>query len=208
MNILSSYNGDRKNVVIPEGIRMIRGEEIAFGTEFEMEDRRLWEKRVKAPFSRDKSIESVSMGDSVVVIGPKAFEHCSNLKSIKLSNKLEVIGLSAFLGCKSLKEIHIPSSLKRIEDWAFSYCSLDKVIYDGTLLEADRLFLYGTELNTSVLETKDAVLNFKGGRFHIDDYFFPGTEREWKENYGNHWLNRRARRIHTKDGIVLENECL
>ena len=54
MNILSSYNGDRKNVVIPEGIRMIRGEEIAFGTEFEMEDRRLWEKRVKAPFSRDK----------------------------------------------------------------------------------------------------------------------------------------------------------
>lgn len=208
MNILSSYNGDIKNVVIPEGIRMIRGEEIAFGTEFEMEDRRLWEKRVKAPFSRDKRIESVSMGDRVVVIGPKAFEHCSNLKSIKLSNRLEVIGLSAFLGCKSLKEIHIPSSLKRIEDWAFSYCSLDKVIYDGTLLEADRLFLYGTELNTSVLETKDAVLNFKGGRFYIDDYFFPGTEREWKENYGNHWLNRRARRIHTKDGIVLENECL
>ena len=208
MNILSSYNGDIKNVVIPEGIRMIRGEEIAYGTEFEMEDRRLWEKRLKAPFSRDKRIESVSMGDSVVVIGPKAFEHCSNLKSIKLSNRLEVIGLSAFLGCKSLKEIHIPSSLKRIEDWAFSYCSLDKVIYDGTLLEADRLFLYGTELNTSVLKTKDAVLNFKGGRFYIDDYFFPGTEREWKENYGNHWLNRRARRIHTKDGIVLENECL
>ena len=208
MNILSSYNGDIKNVVIPEGIRMIRGEEIAYGTEFEMEDRRLWEKRLKAPFSRDKRIESVSMGDSVVVIGPKAFEHCSNLKSIKLSNRLEVIGLSAFLGCKSLKEIHIPSSLKRIEDWAFSYCSLDKVIYDGTLLEADRLFLYGTELNTSVLETKDAVLNFKGGRFYIDDYFFPGTEREWKENYGNHWLNRRARRINTKDGIVLENECL
>lgn len=206
MNILSSYNGDIKNVVIPEGIRMIRGEEIAYGTEFEMEDRRLWEKRVKAPFSRDKRIESVSMGDSVVVIGPKAFEHCSNLKSIKLSNRLEVIGLSAFLGCKSLKEIHIPSSLKRIEDWAFSYCSLDKVIYDGTLLEADRLFLYGTELNTSVLKTKDAVLNFKGGRFYIDDYFFPGTEREWRENYGNHWLNRRARRIHTKDGIVLENE--
>ena len=50
MNILSSYNGDIKNVVIPEGIRMIRGEEIAYGTEFEMEDRRLWEKRVKAPF--------------------------------------------------------------------------------------------------------------------------------------------------------------
>ena len=207
-DILTEYHGERKNIVIPDGIKMIRGEEVAYGTEFEEEDKVLWRERIKAPFSRDKRIESVRMGDSVTVIGPKAFEHCSNLQSIKLSNNLEVIGLSAFLGCKSLKEIHIPSSLKRIEDWAFSFCSFDKVVYDGTLLEADKLFLYGTELNTSFLETKDAVLNFKGGRFYIDDYFFPGTEREWKENYGNHWLNRRARRIHTKDGIVLENECL
>ena len=207
-DILTEYHGERKNVVIPDGIRMIRGEEVAFGTEFEEEDKALWRERVKAPFSRDNRIESVRMGDNVTVIGPKAFEHCSNLKTIALSKNLEVIGLSAFLGCRSLKEIHIPSSLKRIEEWAFSFCSFDKVVYDGTLLEADKLFLYGTELNTSVLETKDAVLNFNGGRFYIEDYYFPGTEREWKENYGNHWLNRRARRIHTKDGIVLENECL
>ena len=205
-DILTEYHGERKNVVIPDGIRMIRGEEVAFGTEFEEEDKALWRERVKAPFSRDKRIESVRMGDSVTVIGPKAFEHCSNLKTIELSSRLEVIGLSAFLGCKSLKEIHIPSSLKRIEEWAFSFCSFDKVVYDGTLLEADKLFLYGTELNTSVLETKDAVLNFNGGRFYIDDYYFPGTEREWKENYGKHWLNRRARRIHTTDGVVFDNE--
>ena len=207
-DILTEYPGERKNVVIPDGIRMIRGEEVAFGTEFEEEDKALWRERVKAPFSRDNRIESVRMGDNVTVIGPKAFEHCANLKTIELSKNLEIIGLSAFLGCRSLKEIHIPSSLKRIEEWAFSFCSFDKVVYDGTLLEADKLFLYGTELNTSVLETKDAVLNFNGGRFYIDDYYFPGTEREWKENYGNHWLNRRARRIHTKDGMVLENECL
>ena len=207
-DILTEYHGERKNVVIPNGIRMIRGEEVAFGTEFEEEDKALWRERVKAPFSRDNRIESVRMGDNVTVIGPKAFEHCANLKTIELSKNLEIIGLSAFLGCRSLKEIHIPSSLKRIEEWAFSFCSFDKVVYDGTLLEADKLFLYGTELNTSVLETKDAVLNFNGGRFYIEDYYFPGTEREWKENYGNHWLNRRARRIHTKDGIVLENECL
>ena len=207
-DILTEYHGERKNIVIPDGIRMIRGEEVAFGTEFEEEDKALWRERVKAPFSRDNRIESVRMGDNVTVIGPKAFEHCANLKTIELSKNLEIIGLSAFLGCRSLKEIHIPSSLKRIEEWAFSFCSFDKVVYDGTLLEADKLFLYGTELNTSVLETKDAVLNFNGGRFYIEDYYFPGTEREWKENYGNHWLNRRARRIHTKDGIVLENECL
>lgn len=205
-DILTEYHGERKNVVIPDGIRMIRGEEVAFGTEFEEEDKALWRERVKAPFSRDNRIESVRMGDNVTVIGPKAFEHCANLKTIELSKNLEIIGLSAFLGCRSLKEIHIPSSLKRIEEWAFSFCSFDKVVYDGTLLEADKLFLYGTELNTSVLETKDAVLNFNGGRFYIDDYYFPGTEREWKENYGNRWLNRRVRRIHTTDGVVFDNE--
>ena len=205
-DILTEYHGERKNVVIPDGIRMIRGEEVAFGTEFEEEDKALWRERVKAPFSRDNRIERVRMGDNVTVIGPKAFEHCANLKTIALSKNLEVIGLSAFLGCKALKEIHIPASLKRIEEWAFSFCSFDKVVYDGTLLDADKLFLYGTELNTSVLETKDAVLNFNGGRFYIDDYYFPGTEREWKENYGNHWLNRRARRIHTTDGVVFDNE--
>lgn len=205
-DILTEYHGERKNVVIPDGIKMIRGEEVAFGTEFEEEDKALWRKKVKAPFSRDKRIESVRMGDSVTVIGPKAFEHCANLKTIELSKNQEIIGPSAFLGCKALKEIHIPASLKRIEEWAFSFCSFDKVVYDGTLLEADKLFLYGTELNTSVLETKDAVLNFNGGRFYIDDYYFPGTEREWKENYGNHWLNRRARRIHTTDGVVFDNE--
>lgn len=205
-DILTEYHGERKNIVIPDGIKMIRGEEVAFGTEFEEEDKALWRKRVKAPFSRDKRIESVTMGDSVTVIGPKAFEHCANLKTIELSKNLEIIGPSAFLGCKALKEIHIPSSLKRIEEWAFSFCSFDKVVYDGTLLEADELFLYGTELNTSVFETKDAVLNFNGGRFYIEDYYFPGTEREWKENYGNHRLNRRARRIHTTDDVVFDNE--
>ena len=40
-SILVVYDGDMKNVVIPAGTRMIRGEEIAYGTEFEEEDERL-----------------------------------------------------------------------------------------------------------------------------------------------------------------------
>ena len=58
-SILVAYDGDMKNIVIPAGTRMIRGEEIAFGTEFEEEDQRLWHRRVKAPFSRNKTIETV-----------------------------------------------------------------------------------------------------------------------------------------------------
>ena len=204
-SILAVYDGDMKNVVIPAGTRMIKGEEIAYGTEFEEEDKRLWNRRVKAPFSRNNTIETVSMDDSVIVIGPKACEHCANLRSIRLSANLEVICLSAFLGCKSLKEIHLPHSLKRVDDWAFGLCRFDKATYDGTLLEADKVLQYGSDFCTKVLVTKDAVVNFQGGKYYLDDYHFPGTEEMWKKEYGNHWLNRRARRIHTIEGKVIEN---
>lgn len=204
-DILTYYYGDRKNVVVPKGTKMIRGEEIAFGTEFEGEDRILWEKGVNAPFSRDKRIVTVSMDDSVIAIGPKAFEHCSNLKFINLSSNLEYIGLSAFLGCVSLKEIHLPKSLKRIDTWAFSFCSFDRVIFDGNIWEARKLFDNDTDLCTKVLETKEGVFNFEG-EFFIDDYYFSGTEKEWNEKHVRHWLNKKARRIHFSDGTVLENE--
>ena len=203
--ILAVYDGDMKNVVIPAGTRMIKGEEIAFGTEFEEEDERIWHRRVRAPFSRNNTIETVTMDDGVTVIGPKAFEHCANLRSIRLSANLEVICLSAFLGCKSLKEIHLPHSLKRVDDWAFGLCYFDKAFYDGTLLEADKVLQYGSDFCTKVLVTNDAIVNFQSDKYYLDDFYFPGTGKEWIRGYYNHWLNWRARRIHTSDGKLIEN---
>lgn len=203
--ILAVYDGDMKNVVIPAGTRMIKGEEIAFGTEFEEEDERIWHRRVRAPFSRNNTIETVTMDDGVTVIGPKAFEHCANLRSIRLSANLEVICLSAFLGCKSLKEIHLPHSLKRVDDWAFGLCCFDKAFYDGTLLEADKVLQYGSDFCTKVLVTNDAIVNFQSDKYYLDDFYFPGTGKEWIRGYYNHWLNWRARRIHTSDGKLIEH---
>lgn len=203
--ILAVYDGDMKNVVIPAGTRMIKGEEIAFGTEFEEEDERIWHRRVRAPFSRNNTIETVTMDDGVTVIGPKAFEHCANLRSIRLSANLEVICLSAFLGCKSLKEIHLPHSLKRVDDWAFGLCCFDKAFYDGTLLEADKVLQYGSDFCTKILVTNDAIVNFQSDKYYLDDFYFPGTGKEWIRGYYNHWLNWRARRIHTSDGKLIEH---
>ena len=45
--MLINYQGDMKNVVIPEEIKMIMGEEVAYGTEFEELDRAMWK-----PFRR------------------------------------------------------------------------------------------------------------------------------------------------------------
>ncbi|MGN0907208.1 MAG: leucine-rich repeat protein, partial [Bullifex sp.] len=134
------------------------------------------------------------------------FEHCANLKSIRLSENLEFIGLSAFLGCTSLKEIHLPHSLKKVDDWAFCFICFDKVTYDGTLLEADKVLQYGSDFCTRVLVTDDAIVNFMESKYYLEDYYFPGTGKEWTSCYQNHWLNWRARRIHTSDGKLIENK--
>ncbi len=89
------------------------------------------------PFSgvKDKLTE-VSIGDSVKVIGEKAFEHCAMLTTIKGGKALETIQLSAFLGCQSLVEVHLYPTLKTIHPWAFSHCpKLKLVTIHGTIAQ-------------------------------------------------------------------------
>ena len=50
------------------------------------------------------------------------FRDCSSLTSITIPNSVEIIGGSAFEGCSSLKEIHFGTKVKRIADGAFTGC--------------------------------------------------------------------------------------
>ena len=129
--ILKAYDGDMKNVVIPEGVRVIAGdlEECDFGKNL---------KGIKTdgvfymPFNACNTIETVVMPDSVEEIGPKAFEHCKNLHSVTFSKNLKKIGLSAFLGCEKFTKISLPGSVKEIQQWAFDFIPIEDVIFDGT----------------------------------------------------------------------------
>lgn len=103
--VLVKYSGQAKNIVIPDGIKVIGDN--AF---------------------EESKIESVIIPDSVVEIGDYAFYNNSNLSKIVLGQNVQKIGFCAFTGA-AIKEIIIPDSVIEVGGSAFEYCdSLSKVI--------------------------------------------------------------------------------
>ena len=80
-----------------------------------------------------KSLNSVSMPNSVTNIGMKAFEECSSLTSVIIGSNVHSIGHYTFWKCSSLTSVTIPDSVKSIGVQAFYECSnLGAIYYTGT----------------------------------------------------------------------------
>ena len=73
-------------------------------------------------FSGCKSLTSVTIPNSVKIIGIGTFYGCQSLTSITIPNSVTSIGMSTFSGCQSLTSITIPNSVTSIGDYAFSGC--------------------------------------------------------------------------------------
>ena len=74
-------------------------------------------------FYTNASITSVTIPDSVTIIGASAFSNCSSLTSITIPDSVTSIGDYAFRECSSLTSITIPDSVTSIGASAFSNCS-------------------------------------------------------------------------------------
>ena len=73
-------------------------------------------------FSGCESLQSVTIPNSVTSIGNEAFSDCESLQSVTIPNSVTSIGGGAFSGCVSLQSITIPNSVTKIGDGAFSSC--------------------------------------------------------------------------------------
>ena len=81
-------------------------------------------------------INSVTIPDSVKVIGRDAFYNCTFLEDVKFGKGLRTIGVRAFADCESLKSITIPEGVTNIEPQAFEFCrNLKDVMIPGSLPE-------------------------------------------------------------------------
>jgi hypothetical protein len=60
---------------------------------------------------------------NVSIIGPYAFQNCTNLNSVTIPNSVTVIDSEAFEECSSLTSVTIPNSVTTIGDFAFSGCA-------------------------------------------------------------------------------------
>ena len=74
-------------------------------------------------FSVCSGLTSITIPDSVKIIGDNAFDRCSGLTSVTIGNGVISIGDDAFYNCSSLINIIIPDSVTSIGDRTFSGCS-------------------------------------------------------------------------------------
>jgi len=74
-------------------------------------------------FQNCTKLNSVSMSDNVISLGPFAFLNCSSLTSIRLSAHIPSIGVSTFNNCSSLQSMNMPNSVISVDADAFNNCS-------------------------------------------------------------------------------------
>lgn len=94
--VLIAYRGNASVVTIPEGVRVIAGE----------------------AFLEHEEIESLSLPDSLKVIGEGAFEGCSGLTRVDFGSQAEEIKDRAFKG-SAMTEVTVPASVKKLGLQAF-----------------------------------------------------------------------------------------
>ena len=81
-------------------------------------------------FEEYSSLTSVTIGNSVTVIGYRSFWGCTGLTSIEIPNSVTWIGSAAFQECRSLISVTIPNSVTYIGGGAFD--GILNVDYSGT----------------------------------------------------------------------------
>lgn len=134
---LCAYYGDANEIVVPEtynGKPVIALEQWAF--------------------SDRVNLQSVTLPDSVKVIGEDAFANCMTLKTVNLGNGVEHIGLMAFANCLSLESIYLPDSVVRVDSYAFSNCSvLTNVRMSANITKfSSNVFAYSDAVNFTIYE--------------------------------------------------------
>ena len=100
--VLRIYNGNEKDVVIPEGVTEIGD----------------W------AFARCSSLTSIVIPNGVTKIGETAFEGCTSLESISISASVKELSIGVFYDCTSLKEIRYGGTKSQ---WLFMLGGLNLV---------------------------------------------------------------------------------
>ena len=82
-------------------------------------------------FIYKRSLEYVTMPDTITTIGDSAFSGCSALKRIHLSGSLKRMSTYMFMNCDSLETITIPASVYQMGSTVFGSCdSLEEALFE------------------------------------------------------------------------------
>ncbi len=76
----------------------------------------------KGAFQDCANVTAITIPNGVTSIGERAFSNCISLTTIVIPNGVTSIGSHTFDGCKNLESITIPNSVTSIGDYAFIWC--------------------------------------------------------------------------------------
>lgn len=97
------------------------------------------------------SLTTLTIGNSVTIIGEEVCEGCKTLTTLTLGNSVTSIGKEAFKGC-GLISITIPNSVKNIGNGAFSMCKgLNSITIPNSVTNIGSRVFYGCTGLTSII---------------------------------------------------------
>lgn len=74
-------------------------------------------------FASNKTLDLLSLPDTLIAIMSRAFQYCSNLSELNWPQELKTVGAYAFRECIKLKDVFIPESVTEIGEGAFAGCA-------------------------------------------------------------------------------------
>ena len=106
------------------------------------------------------SIEEVYLPNSVLEIGARSFQYCSNLKAITIPKSVQYIGEAAFSDCRSLHKAVFSGSPRYLGQYCFSRTMIETAIFPkGILNTLGPIYTNCVYLKEAVIEEKEMVMN-------------------------------------------------
>ena len=179
--VLTQYTGNKKDVVIPEGVSEIGFMAFERCTSLESVIIPKGVRTIKRnAFSRCSSLESVVIPEGVMTIDNWAFVDCASLKAVTIPGSVRHIGYGAFERCSSLTSADISDGVAIIGGRAFAGCtSLESVSIPASVMEIDR---YWTEFDDMLAgEQRNSPYPFDlfDGCTSIKEIRYGGTKAQW-----------------------------
>lgn len=121
----------------------------------------------EAAFHGCTKLETVDLGDALVLIDDYAFMNCSVLTNITLPATLESIGMYAFAYDTALTSFEAPAALKKIDTLAYYNCTGLTSIKLSNTLETFGEFVFVTETTTmkAIIDTTSYAEDSKAAEY-------------------------------------------
>lgn len=140
-----------RSPILPNTLRLI-GEHAFANTPFEKIELNDGLEIIREGAFQSCGITQVELPNSIIELGPMAFQLCPRLEHISFPDVIEEIPMGLFSMCNALKEVSIPNGVRRIADNAFMLCTnLKDISLPATLESIGKDVFYGCAAEKIVL---------------------------------------------------------